>query len=143
MQTSWAPCGERLPERLSELSLWKFHKNVPLLKPSSNYFFLWFISRGRGKKKKEKKTLIVFFAFGVHQTAMRPPGLPGQGFLWMEDRQENLWGRPHRCRVKSRGRVRQRWWQMCPWLTSVLGKPKSLRDVDITFASLTGAIIVN
>lgn len=85
MQTSLAPCGERLPELLSELSLWKFHKNVPLLKPSSNYFFLWFISRGR--EKKEKKTLIVFFAFGVHQTAMRPPGLPGQGFCgWKTDR---------------------------------------------------------
>lgn len=32
MQTSWAPCGERLPELLSELSLWKFHKKCAIIK---------------------------------------------------------------------------------------------------------------
>lgn len=142
MQTSWTPYGERLPELLSELSLWKFHKNVPLLKPSSNYFFLWFISRGR-EKKKRKENINCVLRFWSSSDSNEATRTAGAGFLWMEDRQENLWGRPHRCRVKSRGRVRQRWWQMCPWLTSVLGKPKSLQDVDITFASLTGAIIVN
>lgn len=95
------------------------------------------------KKKKRKENINCVLRFWSSSDSNEAARTAGAGLLWMEDRQENLWGRPHRCRVKSRGRVRQRWWQMCPWLTSVLGKPKSLWDVDITFASLTGAIIVN
>lgn len=44
---------------------------------------------------------------------------------------------------ERQGQWRQHRWQMWPGITSVLGKPKSLWDVDITFASFAGAIVVN
>ena len=73
---------------------------------------------------------------------MRQRGLTGPGPLLMERRQESLWDVITDVTLEV-GAVKRVVVADVAALTSVLRKPKSLRCVDITFASFTGAIIVN
>lgn len=87
--------------------------------------------------------LIVFSFFsGVHHIERRQQGLTGLGPLLMERRQENL-GDIFTDVASEVGAVKRVVAADAAALTSALRKPKSLRYVDITFASFTGAIIVN
>lgn len=82
------------------------------------------------------------FFSGVHQIGMRQQGLTGLGPLLMERRLENLWDIITDVALEV-GAVKRVVVADAATLTSVLRKQKSLRYVDITFASFTGAIIVN
>lgn len=89
------------------------------------------------------RTLIAFSFFsGVHQVVKRQQGLTGLGPLLMERRQESLWDVITDVALEV-GAAKRVVVADGATLTSVLRKPKSLRCVDITFASFTGAIIVN
>lgn len=68
--------------------------------------------------------------------------MTGLGPLLIERRQESLWDVITDVALEV-GAVKRVVVADAAALTSVLRKLKSLRSVDITFASFTGAIIVN
>lgn len=99
---------------------------------SSNYFFPWFIGCGR----KINCALLLFWSSSHRKEATRVDR-PGAS---VDGKKARELGGHYASEV---GAVKRVVAADAATLTSALRKPKSLRYVDITFASFTGAIIVN